>query len=603
MNTSGTSDFDSSQRDDETHFETLSKDPNSLTGRRMGQLRVLAPIASGGMATVYKALHTELEVIRALKVLKPGYTQDTRQRLQTEAKVAANLHHPNIVQIYNVGMWHNDLPFVEMEFVDGRSLHDIITDKKQVPFLVVMAIGAIVCRALDFACSQTFTVYGKQYHGLVHRDIKPANILISTAGMVKLTDFGIALPGSVSIHTSVPGVMGTFPYASPEQINCQPVDHRSDIYSLGTVLYEAISGERAFPQKTLPEVIQEKLKGKYEPIAGLAKDIPHEVGNCIDKSLMVDRDDRYQTHDEFARELEAIVAAYGTADPAAIVKKYVTENRITTVIPAAEQALARRKAWTAGFFVSALVLLALAGFGVIFWTFMQRHNSEKSIAVAPVDRAKDSLLLQKNEPVETISVLQPRNDSIASIARLPAPTAFENMNARLPVMQPGISATQLSSASETAHQPKTNGEAIKEKTGDSSEPDSIFMLKRFAALIEKKDGAGARVFVEAMPMADGFYHLLCGRYHLLKGDYTRAEKSLLLAQTTPTCMQGNILADALYYYALTQDRSYSIKPNIENKAKALKAWQHFPRGNCVKSATSSQRCLDASQKIARLSGM
>ncbi|MDO5577238.1 MAG: serine/threonine-protein kinase, partial [Fibrobacter sp.] len=205
-------------------------------GDRLEHCRITELIAAGGMANVYKVWHEKLEVVRAVKILKPGFSEETKSRLETEAKISANLRHVNIVEIYGLQYW-NGIPYIEMEYVDGSSLKDLLDSNVRFPIDLAISITHFVCKALQFAHNQDMTLYGKIYDGLVHRDIKPANILISSKGVVKLADFGIARPSEVSMHTVGSKVMGTFAYLSPEQFNSEPLDLRSDIYSLGTVLY------------------------------------------------------------------------------------------------------------------------------------------------------------------------------------------------------------------------------------------------------------------------------------------------------------------------------------------------------------------------------
>ncbi|NLE01164.1 MAG: serine/threonine protein kinase, partial [Fibrobacter sp.] len=168
-------------------------------GDKLGHCRVIELIAAGGMANVYKVWHEQLEVVRAIKILKPGFSDESRGRLETEAKISANLHHHNIVEIYGMGYW-NTIPYIEMEFVDGPSLKELLERYHKLPYQLAVSICHAVCVALQFAFNQDMTLYGKVYDGLIHRDIKPANILISSQGKIKLADFGIARPSEVSLH-------------------------------------------------------------------------------------------------------------------------------------------------------------------------------------------------------------------------------------------------------------------------------------------------------------------------------------------------------------------------------------------------------------------
>jgi serine/threonine-protein kinase len=201
-----------------TVFEPTVKEQMPQAGDHLGYYRIIELIAAGGMANVYKAWHEQLEVVRAIKILKPGFDDESKSRLETEAKISANLRHSNIVEIYGMGYW-NTIPYLEMEYIDGPSLKELLEKNGRLPIDFSIALIHSLCAALQFAYNQDLTLYGKVYDGLIHRDLKPANVIISSKGIVKLADFGIARPSEVSLHTVNGKVMGTFAYLSPEQLN------------------------------------------------------------------------------------------------------------------------------------------------------------------------------------------------------------------------------------------------------------------------------------------------------------------------------------------------------------------------------------------------
>ena len=141
------------------------------------------------------------EMGRAVKLLHPNYTAESKQRFETEVKITAKLNHPNIVEIHSVGDWNN-LPYIEMEKIDGQTIEKLVVDRGGLPVEVCTSIGIMVCRALCYAHSHVYTLYGKEYRGIIHRDLKPNNIMVTKAGTVKLMDFGIAKPVEASLHTT-----------------------------------------------------------------------------------------------------------------------------------------------------------------------------------------------------------------------------------------------------------------------------------------------------------------------------------------------------------------------------------------------------------------
>jgi serine/threonine-protein kinase len=299
--------------------------PTLNPGDKIGPNKIQVLIGEGGSANVYKVWHEGLEVIRAVKVLKKYTNKEAQERFLTEAKILADIHHPNIVEIHNLGFFNQKIPFIEMEYVDGTSIKNLIVQRKTLPVPVAISVAYFICQALQYAHVKDYTLYGKVYHGLIHRDIKPDNIIISKDGMVKLMDFGIARPSEVSLHTVGAKIMGTLVYLSPEQLNGKTLDHRSDIFSLGTVLYEMISGNRAFPQKTLTDLVQKKTKGVYRSITSYSIALPLKLAGVIDKSMALDPQNRYDSISDMSQELYAILTKISDRAPQDILARYINE--------------------------------------------------------------------------------------------------------------------------------------------------------------------------------------------------------------------------------------------------------------------------------------
>ncbi|MDR2592196.1 MAG: serine/threonine protein kinase [Chitinispirillales bacterium] len=268
-------------------------------GAKLGPHIIQEPIGEGGSAAVFKVWHEELETVRAIKILKKGYKSDARERFFTEAKILADIRHPNIVEIFDIGYMEHGEPYLVLEYVEGTSIKELIGGGR-LPVAVALSIAYCVCQALHYAHLKSYTLYGKVYKGLIHRDIKPENVLVSKGGGVKLMDFGIARPSEVSLHTVGAKVMGTLVYLSPEQLNGGPLDHRSDIFSLGAVLYEMVTGARAYPQKTLAELVQKKTAGQYKPLSSYGVKFPPRLAQVIDKAMAIDPEERYAGAAEMA---------------------------------------------------------------------------------------------------------------------------------------------------------------------------------------------------------------------------------------------------------------------------------------------------------------
>ena len=251
-------------------------------------------LGEGGMSYVYKAIDKQLQRTVAIKTLKPNYVEQEKfvERFKREAQTAANLNHPNIVQIFDWGI--GDEPFFVMEYIEGNTLTSIIANKRTISMNDILFIGAQVSSGLQAAHSK----------GLVHRDIKPGNIMITPEGKVKVTDFGIvSLQNEESDITKTGSILGTASYISPEQAQGKPVSKESDLYSLGTVLYELITGRPPFEGDTPIATATKHITEKPEKLSTYRANIPKGIENAVLKLLHKYPKDRFKN----AEDLRAVL--------------------------------------------------------------------------------------------------------------------------------------------------------------------------------------------------------------------------------------------------------------------------------------------------------
>ncbi len=268
-----------------------------------GRYRILRRLGAGGMAAVYLAEDDELGRRVAIKILNDRYANDELfvERFRREAKSAAGLSHPNIVSVYDRGEAEGTY-YIAMEVIEGKSLKEVIRAQGRLRPAQAIAYARQILSALRFA----------HRNGIIHRDIKPHNILVGAEERLKVTDFGIARAGA-SQMTEEGSIMGTAQYLSPEQARGAPVTAASDLYSVGIVVYEMLTGEVPFTGDTPVEIAMKHLNEQPHPPSAVAPGIPADLDRVVLRALAKNPADRYQTAEEFDSDLARIEAGLPVA--------------------------------------------------------------------------------------------------------------------------------------------------------------------------------------------------------------------------------------------------------------------------------------------------
>src|SRR5947209_13887743 len=253
-------------------------------------------LGSGGMADVYLAEDQELGRRVALKLLNERHANDDQfvERFRREAQSAAGLQHPNIVSIVDRG-YAEGTYYIAMEYLDGRTLKELLVRNGPTPIPIAIDYARQILGALAFA----------HRNGIVHRDIKPHNIVVGPDGRLKVTDFGIARSGA-SQMTEAGSIVGTAQYLSPEQARGAPVDPRSDLYSLGVVVYEMLTGKVPFTGDTPVEIAMKHLSQVPKPPSEIRPEVPHDLDAVVMRALAKDPEQRYGSAEEMDADLARV---------------------------------------------------------------------------------------------------------------------------------------------------------------------------------------------------------------------------------------------------------------------------------------------------------
>ncbi|HUV10883.1 MAG TPA: protein kinase, partial [Acidimicrobiia bacterium] len=359
-------------------------------------------VARGGMAEVFVARDQQLDREVAVKVLFPEYAIDPSfvERFRREAQHAAMLNHPNIVGVYDYGRERGTY-YIVMEYVEGESLRDVLRERGRLAPMQAARVTAEIAAGLDFA----------HRHGTVHRDIKPGNVLIDPSGQVKVADFGIAAnpADAASGLTATGAVIGTATYFSPEQAQGYQVDGRSDVYSLGVVLYEMLTGRPLF-LGTDDEVMEKHVRAKPVPLRERRAEIPQGLEAMVLRCLEKDRDSRYQTAQELASDLRGGELA---KQPVATGQKVEGDR-------------GKRKPIAALAVIAVVLLVGLAALSIAVWPWPGGGGDQSTVPAAG-----DTTPPEQSWPTHAVAESSP--------ASTPGPT----LNAWIPVGLQGIPVDDL----------------------------------------------------------------------------------------------------------------------------------------------------------------
>jgi serine/threonine-protein kinase len=290
-----------------------------LESDKVGSFRIIEKIGEGGMAIIYKAVQPSLKRTVVIKKLKDP-NREIIERFKKEAFVSASFSQENVLAIYDF-IYAGRTYYLVMEYVDGHDLRDIIDFSAPLPSYVAALIIREVATGLEYTHNKN----------IIHRDIKPSNILISNLGEVKLIDFGVAKDETPSKLTVTGMIVGTPSYMSPEQANGDPIGPQSDVYSLGVLLFEMLTGVKPFLGDTNTEVLMKIVKGKYPSPKKYNREIPWRLVNIVKKAMRRDADKRYHNSSELIHDLDLFIPWKEKANKKTIISQFLRKYETDTL--------------------------------------------------------------------------------------------------------------------------------------------------------------------------------------------------------------------------------------------------------------------------------
>ncbi len=561
------------------------------------------------MANIYKIFNNELEVHRAIKLMHPNLSEDSRRHFETEMKIMAGLSHPNIIEIHSVGLW-NTLPYIEMEYLAGSTLDTMIKKRGALDVVVCTSIAILVARALAYAHNRNYLLYGTSYHGIIHRDLKPSNIMVTPDGIVKLMDFGIARPIEVSLFTTDGAIMGTMQYLAPEQLDGKPAEVAGDIYSFGTVLYEMLSGNKAFPQVSMSRLMSCKVKNDFRPLNEYSLKIPKPLCKLVHRCMMHDKKKRIGSAEALLAQLERIHNSLTLDTPEQVMRQYMS-------IPPGERTVLkvrRRSPWP--LVAAAAGAVIVVGVGTIN---IVRTPAERAAAVEPSrtgsEKEQTEALPENSSPQQedpfniearqTASGLSASNHSASRDPAVPAPSRPDKerqspleklqerygSNNQLTIFYGEVENGNFASAHRLWNHLGQNAQSEKKA--------AIYYMRVLRTLGKSSELSR---FLRSHKIADGEFILQNAIGSLHSGQTDKALSLLEKAIATPAeyLPSSRLRTDYLYYRALAKSKSFTNSDNQSTLSAAMDAWfevRNFLQNN--REHPYHQKAIQEMQRLAR----
>jgi serine/threonine protein kinase len=566
--------------------------PDGTKPEILGSGTITSLLGVGGMANVYEIWNQKLEVKRAVKLLHPNYSLEAKERFETEVRITAKLDHPNIVEIHAVGEW-NGLPYIEMEKIEGITLEKLIEERGSLPFEVATSIGIMICRALRYAHNLDYVLYGKNHHGIIHRDLKPNNIMVTNNGNVKLMDFGIARPIDASLHTTDnASVMGTMQYLPPELLEGKSADLKTDIYSLGAVLYEMVTGKKAFDETNISKLMMAKIKNDYRPLESFNLKIPSKLKKLINQCLNRDKEKRPVNADYVLTELTKIHKSLTLESPESVMLEFMGKSAKEKKVLNARFHISKNFIYQYGL----VFFLIISGLFLLWLSIIKKH--EKEIAQTPAH--PDKITLKKEEtkfnspPLEPSKIIVDAKKNIVDNKKQKK-VSVNNINIKRniePAKKQEIVATlQTSFIDEVKNKYGTDDlleifvkliklskydDALKlyEYIPQEIQNTKTFILYKIRLMQAINNIDELKTIFLEKDINDCEFYLAKAKYFYKLNDINKCLANIELATKYPCELldQTTFRQEILYYKALCYSKEFDSNPDKTNMKKALDTW-------------------------------
>ncbi len=520
--------------------------PDPFIGKKIGNCEVHEKLNEGGSAYIYKAFNTSFKMFRVLKILKPSLTdeEDFYFYFLQEAQLTARLDHPNILRVFDTGMADGHL-YIEMEYIEGMTLRDLISKHSKISERETLNIASQLVKALKYAHDAKIqSPSGKQINGILHRDIKPENIMVTPDGTVKLMDFGAAKPLDLTSSTTQKMIVGTFHYMSPEQIDGEPLDARSDFFSIGIVMYELFTGHKPFISDKLTGLISKIQACKYRPIKKSRPSITPMTEELINKLLAKKANHRPSTIKEID---ETILIAIQTFNAWAGGKKVKVPFNFRNFYP------------TLALIISCIALL----FSIM--TFFKRPNKFR-IEGKTKNEIKESFfsMLEKGRDAEKKKLWK---EAINFYELIP------------PVERGGVANEYLEAQIRGAYISFTH----------------FNQFTKARAILEKLR------FNYSDPAIDAYLGQIYFRQALYNEAKDRLQAAVKSKKGSVITKTNEFKSELLYYYANSLDRQFIyVDKNPDLLSEAVKAWEEFQIFKQCKHNSKDKKCSFAKKRLKEL---